>query len=70
MIFNLDGVYRYRRLFVRSATNLDPNTTYYLRAYAMNSYGTAYGNQEVFTTPQNFEHWNLIKSYIWYSKRP
>ncbi len=56
--------------FVRSATNLDPNTTYYLRAYAMNSYGTAYGNQEVFTTPQNFEHWNLIKSYIWYSKRP
>jgi uncharacterized protein (TIGR02145 family) len=29
---------------------LDPNTTYYVRAYATNSAGTAYGNQVSFTT--------------------
>jgi uncharacterized protein (TIGR02145 family) len=31
---------------------LNPNTTYYLRAYASNSFGTAYGNEIVFTTLQ------------------
>ena len=30
--------------------NLAANTTYYLRAYATNNIGTAYGNQETFTT--------------------
>jgi len=30
--------------------NLQPNTTYYVRAYATNSQGTAYGEQESFTT--------------------
>jgi hypothetical protein len=30
--------------------NLSPGTTYYVRAYATNSGGTAYGNQLVFTT--------------------
>ncbi len=29
---------------------LAPNTTYYARAYATNSVGTAYGNQQIFTT--------------------
>jgi uncharacterized protein (TIGR02145 family) len=38
--------------FVSYLTNLSPNTTYYVRAYATNSVGTAYGNQEVFTTLQ------------------
>lgn len=32
-------------------TNLTPNTTYYVRAYATNTVGTAYGNQVTFTTP-------------------
>ncbi|MFY8097051.1 MAG: putative Ig domain-containing protein [Flavobacterium sp.] len=32
-------------------TNLTPNTTYYVRAYAQNSQGIAYGNQMQFTTP-------------------
>ena len=33
-------------------TNLTPNTTYYVRAYATNSQGTAYGNELSFTTAQ------------------
>jgi uncharacterized repeat protein (TIGR01451 family) len=36
--------------FERSLTALDPNVTYYVRAYATNSGGTAYGNEVVFTT--------------------
>lgn len=32
-------------------TGLAPSTTYYVRAYATNSVGTAYGNQQQFTTP-------------------
>lgn len=31
-------------------TLLNPGTTYYVRAYARNSVGTAYGNQVIFTT--------------------
>ncbi len=31
-------------------TNLTPNTTYYVRAYAENAVGTSYGNQIQFTT--------------------
>ena len=30
--------------------NLTPNTTYYVRAYAVNAYGTSYGSEESFTT--------------------
>jgi len=37
--------------FVSSLTGLNPNTTYYVRAYATNSEGTAYGNQVSFITP-------------------
>jgi uncharacterized protein (TIGR02145 family) len=36
--------------FVSSITGLSMNTTYYFRAYATNSSGTAYGSQESFTT--------------------
>jgi uncharacterized protein (TIGR02145 family) len=36
--------------FSSSLTGLAPNTLYYVRAYATNSAGTAYGNQESFTT--------------------
>jgi uncharacterized protein (TIGR02145 family) len=32
-------------------TGLTPSTTYYVRAYATNSVGTAYGNEVTFTTP-------------------
>lgn len=39
--------------FTSSITNLTANTTYYVRAYATNSAGTAYGNEVSFTTANN-----------------
>lgn len=36
--------------FTASMTNLTPNTTYYVRAYAINSQGTAYGEEVNFKT--------------------
>ncbi|MCH7658220.1 MAG: fibrobacter succinogenes major paralogous domain-containing protein [Bacteroidetes bacterium] len=38
--------------FTSSITGLTQNTTYYVRAYATNSVGTAYGNEVSFTTGQ------------------
>jgi len=38
--------------FTSNLTGLTANTTYYVRAYATNSAGTAYGNQLTFTTGQ------------------
>ena len=38
--------------FTSSITGLTANTTYYVRAYATNSVGTAYGSQVSFTTLQ------------------
>ncbi|MBK7306482.1 MAG: hypothetical protein IPI88_05205 [Chitinophagaceae bacterium] len=37
-------------VFVSNITGLTANTTYYVRAYATNSDGTAYGADSVFTT--------------------
>lgn len=37
-------------LFTSQITGLTPNTLYYVRAYATNSEGTAYGDQVTFTT--------------------
>ncbi|MDP3003129.1 MAG: fibrobacter succinogenes major paralogous domain-containing protein [Bacteroidales bacterium] len=37
--------------FISSITGLTANTTYYIRAYATNSAGTAYGTNVIFTTP-------------------
>ena len=36
--------------FTSELTGLSPGTTYYVRAYATNSVGTAYGEQQIFTT--------------------
>ncbi|MDD4032736.1 MAG: FISUMP domain-containing protein [Bacteroidales bacterium] len=36
--------------YIGNITGLSPNTTYYVRAYATNSVGTAYGEQRTFTT--------------------
>jgi uncharacterized protein (TIGR02145 family) len=36
--------------FVSNLTGLAPNTPYYVRAYATNNVGTAYGNEVTFTT--------------------
>jgi uncharacterized protein (TIGR02145 family) len=38
-------------LFVSYLSGLDPGTTYYIKAYAVNSIDIAYGNQEIFSTP-------------------
>jgi uncharacterized protein (TIGR02145 family) len=37
--------------FVSVMNNLDENTTYYIRAFATNSVGTAFGNSVMFNTP-------------------
>ena len=37
-------------LFTSNITSLDAGTTYYLRAYATNYYGTAYGVEQIFET--------------------
>jgi ligand-binding sensor domain-containing protein len=39
--------------FTSNLTGLNPGITYYVRAYATNSAGTAYGNQQTFTTVAN-----------------
>ncbi len=36
--------------FTSNISGLEPNTTYYVRAYATNEVGTAYGEQQIFTT--------------------
>ncbi len=38
--------------FTSNITQLAPNTLYYVKAYATNSGGTGYGNQQTFTTSQ------------------
>src|SRR5690554_5602956 len=40
--------------FTSSVTGLEPNTTYYLRAYATNSAGNGYGSTMSFTTQARF----------------
>jgi hypothetical protein len=39
--------------FSCNLTGLSPNTTYHARAYAINSEGTSYGSQLIFTTARN-----------------
>lgn len=39
--------------FTSNVIPLNPATTYYLRAYATNQAGTAYGNEIIFTTPNS-----------------
>jgi len=38
-------------VFTASISSLALNTTYYIRAYAINTYGTSYGNEVTLTTP-------------------
>ena len=57
--------------FTSLLTGLSPNTTYFLRAYATNSEGTAYGNEVTFTTEQltdadgNIYSTVIIGTQIW-----
>lgn len=51
-------------LFTSNITGLHPGNTYYVRAYAVNSAGSAYGNQISFTTPpQSNIVFNPSKTY-------
>jgi uncharacterized protein (TIGR02145 family) len=54
--------------FTSNLLLLSPNTTYYVRAYATNSVGTAYGNEFIFTTisPQPTEV--IIGTQVWASE--
>jgi len=50
--------------FTSNITGLIPNTTYYVRAYATNSLGTAYDNNEIsFTTPNLYLGNGLVAYY-------
>ena len=59
--------------FSGAITGLTANTTYYIRAYAINSQGTAYGNEIVFSTPVetvtdidgNIYHTVTIGTQVW-----
>ncbi len=59
--------------FVSNITGLDQGVTYYVRAYAINNVGIAYGQQEVFTTAQttftvyysNPEFWSNVYIWMW-----
>ncbi len=55
--------------FGKIVTGLTENTTYYVRAYAINSQGTAYGNQVTFKTKEeltgNFTDERDGKTYKW-----
>ena len=57
--------------FISNVSNLNPNTTYYLRAYATNSIGTAYGNEVSFTTLCNLPVVNTVSvNATYYSTHP
>lgn len=55
--------------FEINITGLEPNTTYYVRAYATNDHGTAYGEQKHFTTsdpgviPGEIQHLPYFQSF-------
>ena len=57
--------------FTSNLSNLEPNTTYYVRAFAINAAGTSYGEQKSFTTltagpdANNHEYVDLGLSVKW-----
>lgn len=54
-------------VFTSYITNLDPETTYYYRAYATNVAGTAYGEEMSFTTVMHPEMVRL-EGFVYYAK--
>jgi hypothetical protein len=51
--------------FIKKITGLSEYTTYYLRAYATNAIGTAYGNVVVFKTANMEGIYNVIQGEYW-----
>ncbi len=54
-----------RGSFTSSITGLTEITTYYVRSYATNAAGTAYGNEVVFTTPLDLTLQVTIGEQVW-----
>ena len=50
--------------FVSNITDLEPNTTYYVRAYATNSEGTSYGDQVNFMTLEEIMELATVKTSL------
>ena len=50
--------------FVSNITGLEPNTTYYVRAYATNSEGTSYGDQVNFMTLEEMIELATVKTSL------
>jgi uncharacterized protein (TIGR02145 family) len=53
--------------FVSALTGLQISTTYYARSYAINSFGTAYGNEETFTTTAVISNFGASVTFDGYS---
>ena len=51
--------------FTSSITGLSASTTYYVRAYATNEFGTSYGSQVTFTTSGSTPGTTVGKDIIW-----
>jgi hypothetical protein len=58
----------YSANFSHKLTGLAKNTTYYVRAYATNSSGTAYGEQVTFTTLNETNSFSITASKPWLVK--
>lgn len=54
--------------YVSTLTELQPNTTYYVRAYATNAVGTSYGDQQIFTTPYGNIAFTLYATSVKYNE--
>ena len=56
-------------VFISSLIDLDPDTTYYVRAYATNEAGTSYGEEETFDTESAVVTSNIKygRLYNWYA---
>ncbi len=51
--------------FTSYLTYLDPETQYFVRAFAINSAGTAYGEQLSFVTTSDFDDWTLHETTLY-----
>jgi uncharacterized protein len=54
--------------FTSMISSLEVNTTYYAKAFATNSEGTAYGNQRTFTTNSTSGNSDIIVEEIWFDE--